>query len=185
MYISRMLYLLLLSFLSPLLPSLPCCGLSHLVSPSKFKTYAWTCSLLPFPLLLSLSSSCNEAAAAVLLQRCCCNAVGVAASVLQHPCCSIRGSCNADAATQMLQRGCCNADAATLHAASSAASWSGLVIKLVAALLITHINRWGRITSSIELIIVRLKLNSWNAHLYSFMPTSSDSISRVQQVWNH
>ena len=106
MYISRMLYLLLLSFLSPLLPSLPCCGLSHLVSPSKFKTYAWTCSLLPFPLLLSLSSSCNEAAAAVLLQRCCCNA-DAATRMLQHGC------CNTDAATRMLQRGCCNTDAAT------------------------------------------------------------------------
>ena len=95
-----------------------CCHLCvpglHLLLPpiwfcqQKFKTTACT-SLLPF--LNSVAAALPLAAATRQLQR---------------------GCCNAAAATRMLQRGCCN-----VAAASSAASRSGLMIKLVAALLIT------------------------------------------------
>ena len=87
MYISRMLYLLLLSLLSPLLaglPLLPFIWYCH----QKFKTSACT-SLLPFPLPLSLSYCCNAAAATLLpgaaatrlLQRGCCNTAAVSSRV--------------------------------------------------------------------------------------------------------
>ena len=133
MYISRMLYLLLLSLLSPLLPSLPLVRPPIWYCHQKFKTTSCT-SLLPFPLLLPLFCSCNTAAA-----------------------------------TRLLQRGCCNADAAS---SAAAPHWPNVLLLLL--LLITL-----RPLRFIKPIIVCLKLNSWNAHLY-FMPTSSDSISGVQ-----
>ena len=67
-----MLYLLLLSLLSPLLPSLPLLRPPIWYRYQKFRTTACT-DLLPFPLLLPLSCSCNAAVATRLLQRGCCN----------------------------------------------------------------------------------------------------------------
>ena len=88
MYISCMLYLLLLSLLSPLLTGLPLLRPPIWYCHQKFKTTACT-SLLPFPLLLSLSCCCNKAAATLLQWGYC--KVAAATWLLQHCCCFLGG----------------------------------------------------------------------------------------------